>query len=230
MRAFSSAPHQTFIALRFDGSVQLVRIPRVTLALVVAAVLACGLVLGGMAVSLRSVAPVQSPAADSPPVSPASPSSTLPSEDVTGEDLERLPRYPGSVRSAHEIVREDRFTLTASEYRASASVDDVRTFYQGVIVEHGWERADINFDHGEWSYVLVDGSVEALIEIEEFGGLVEIDLQVSEPLATPTEPQPTLVPTVAPTSAPPPPPPPPPPPGDDDDDDDDSGDDGSDDG
>lgn len=235
MREFSCRAHPTLIGSAHHTGVQPIRIPRANLAILVAAVLACGVVLGGVAASLsdREPTPTPTPVVASS-IPSALPSSSMPAADVSGEDLERLPRYPGSVRSGYQIVREDLFRLTASEYFVDATVEDVRTFYQGIIVEHGWERADINFDHGEWSYVLVDGSTEALIEIEEFAGLIEIDLQISEPIASPTPaaPDPTPVPTPAPV-APPPPPQPPPPPGDDDDDDDeddsDDGDDGSDD-
>ena len=234
MRGFSCWPHRTLIGCEEDGSVQLVKIPGANLAILVAAVLACGVILGGVAASLPMAEPNPTPVAASSTPS-AIPSSSVAVADVAGLDFNRLPRYPGSVRSGYEMVLEDRFRLTAAEYQADTTVEDVRTFYQGVIVEHGWERADINFDHGEWSYVLVDGSIEALIEIEEFGGLVEIDLQISEPIATPspvpTEPGRTPAPTAAPIA---PPPPPPPPPSDDDDgdddgDDSDDGDDGSDD-
>ena len=229
MRNLSCRPHRPLIGFGHDIVVQLVKIPRASLALLIAAVLVCGVVLGGVWSSLRGADPTPGPvAASSTPSFTPSPSVGV--ADVAGEDLERLPRYPGTVRSGYEMVREDRFRLIATEYHVKATVDEVRTFYQGVIAEHGWERADINFDHGEWSYVLVDGSIEALIEIEEFGGLVEIDLQISEPIEshTPTPAAPT--PTSAPTSAPNvPPPPPPPPPGDDDDgDDDDDSDDGDD--
>lgn len=237
MRGFSCRPHRTLIACRDDGCVQLANLPRANLAILVAAVLACGVILGGVAASLPLSEPSPTPAATSSTPS-ATPSSSMAVDDVAGQDFDRLPRYPESVRSGYDIVREDRFRLTAAEYQADATVEDVRTFYQGVIVEHGWERADINFDNGEWSYVLVDGPLEALIEIEEFGGLVEIDLQISEPIAAPTpaEPDPTPAPTAVPIA---PPPPPPAPPGDDDDDggddgsggdSDDGGDDGSDDG
>lgn len=235
MREFSCWPHHTLIGWGDDGCVQLANLPRANLAILVAAVLACGVILGGVAASLPMSDPSPSPSAASSTPS-ASPSSSVAVADVAGQDFDRLPRYPMSVRSGYDMVREDRFRLTAAEYQAEAAVEDVRTFYQGVIVEHGWERANINFDHGEWSYVLVDGSIEALVEIEEFGGLVEIDLQITEPIASPTPapaaPDPSPVPT-----APAPPPPPPAPSGDDDDDDgddgggsDDGGDDGSDDG
>ena len=236
MRGFSSRPHRTLIGRGDDGCVQLANLPRVNLAILIAAVLAGGVILGGVAASLPMSESSPTPAATSSTPS-ATPSSSAAVADVAGQDFDRLPRYPESVRSGYDIVREDRFRLTAAEYQAQATVEDVRNFYQGVIAEHGWERADINFDHGEWSYVLVDGSIEALIEVEEFGGLVEIDLQISEPITAPTPaaPDPTPAPTAVPIA---PPPPPPAPPSDDDDDgddggggdSDDGGDDGSDDG
>jgi len=211
-------------------AVDLVKMSRANLAVLVAVMLAAGLFLGGVAASWRDPdASSSQPPITASPVGNAAP--TLPAQDVRGADIARLPRYPGSVRTSHEIIREGRFRLTATEYQSDATIDDVRSFYQAVIVDHGWERADITFDHGEWSYVLVDGAIEALIEIEQFGELVEIDLQLSEPAASP---QPSPAPTApAPTVAPAAPPPPPPPPGDDDDDDSgddsDDGDDGTDD-
>ena len=151
---------------------------------------------------------------------------------VPGEALERLPRYPGSVRTEYEVSIDDRYRLIAVEYFADATVDEVRLFYQGVIEEHGWERADIQYTGGEWTYVLVDGSVEALVEIEVTRGHVEIDLQVSAPIAAATpgdSPSPTPEPTRQPQATPPPAPPPPSDDDDDDDDDDgDSDDDGAD--
>ncbi|MGH9176458.1 MAG: hypothetical protein ACRD1H_18960, partial [Vicinamibacterales bacterium] len=133
---------------------QLVNIPRTNLAILVAAVLACGVILGGVAASLPMAEPSPTPVAASSTPS-TTPSSSMAVADIAGQDFDRLPRYPGSMRSGYEMVLEDRFRLTAAEYHADATVEDVRTFYQGVIVDHGWERADINFDHGEWSYVLV---------------------------------------------------------------------------
>ena len=211
------------------------------MAMVVAVVLVCGVVLGGVTTSLLSEEPAVSPSATPSPA--VSPSASHAAVEVPGEDIDRLPRYPGSVRTHHEVARDDLYRLTVTEYSAEAAIDAVRAFYQGVILEHRWERADISFDHGEWSYILVDGAAEALIEIEEFGGVVEIDLQMSEPVVmpratgtpaptptptqtpspTPDEPDPTPAPTAAPIA------PPPPPPGDDDDGDDDGGGDDSDD-
>lgn len=199
-----------------------VNLSRASLALLVVAVLLGGVVLGS-----ALPAWVDTPAATpSPTVAVTAPSpGGLPTADVAGEDLARLPRYPGSVRTAFVVSTDEQFRLTAVEFMADATLDDVRAFYQGVIVEHGWQRADIGFLGEEWTYVLVDGRTEALIEIEVTQGLGEIDLQISEPIETPAP-----EPTPAPTTAPPPQQPAPPPPGDDDDDDggDDSDDGGTD--
>ena len=230
MRGFSSDPHGILIRARQIGTVHTLSLPRATLALLIVAVLLAGVFIGSVLPTLRAE---QASATPSPTVAATEPvesqAGELPGADVPGEDLERLPRYPGSVRSEYEASRDDDIGLTALEFLADATVDDVRTFYQGVIVEHGWQRADIAYSGGEWTYVLVDGDIEALVEIEETGGLVEIDLVVSEPLpsVTPTS-RPTPAPTAQPTPAPTPPPPPAPPPDDDDDggdDDDDGGDD-----
>ena len=236
MRAFSSSPHPLFMASVEPEEVQSVQLRPAHLAIAVGLILACGVALGGYAASLPASQAGKTPEPTTAP-SVATPSASLAAVDAAGVEIDGLPRFPGAVRTAHEVLLERGFRLIANEYQAEATVDDVRTFYQAVIAEHGWERADINFDHGEWSYVLVNGGVEALIEIEEFGGLVEIDLQLSEPTASPTpiaeprEPAATPPPTPAPVAPPPPQPPAPaPPPGDGDDEDDGGGDDDSDDG
>lgn len=227
MRGFSSSVHLALIASEHREHVNPGNIPRADLAILVAVVLACGVFLGGVAASLRGPELVPGQSSISPTASPR-PTASLAAADVPGQEIDRLPRIPGSVRTAHEVIDENGFRLTANEYHVESTVDAVRAFYQGVIVDHGWERADISFESGEWSYILVDGGIEALIEIEELGGLVEVDLQISEPTAlqTPTPMPAERVPPPAPTSAPVAPPPPP---ADDDDDDDDAADDDSDD-
>ena len=184
-------------------------ISRVTMALILVAVLVGGVILGS---AMAAFGPGAAPPTPSPTPFPSTvPNAELPAADVEGEELARLPRYPGSVRTEYEISIDDRYRLTAVEYLADASIEMVRTFYQGAMDEHGWERADITYAAGEWTYVLVDGRTEALVELEEWNGLVEIDLQISEPIPTPSpDPTPTSQPATRPPS-----------PTDDDDDDDD---------
>jgi hypothetical protein len=167
------------------------------------AVLVVAAVLGG-AVLAGPTAPPMPSGTSTPASSPTA--QPLPAADVPGMDLDRLPRYPGSVRTGYRVHVDDAFQLTALEYLADATVDEVRLYYQGVMDAQGWERADVQYAHDEWSYVLVDGRTEALIEIEPERGLVEIDLQISEPRAaspTPTtSPEPTTEPTARPTALP----------------------------
>jgi hypothetical protein len=229
MRAFSSAPHTKFIPIRQSCRVPPVnRAParpvRASLAALVGGILLGAAIFFGVAVFLaapRLTMLGQEPDPTATVAATPSPSPTpaaLPAVDVAGEELAALPRYPDSVRSDYEVALDEQYRLIVTEYLAEADIDEVRAFYHGVIAAYGWERADIGFSDGEWSYSLLDGSTLALIELEEAGGLIEIDLQISEALivATPT-------PAPAATAAPPLPPPPPPPlpPGDDDDDDDD---------
>lgn len=199
--------------MTIPGQMDAIRLSRVTLALLIIVVMVGGVLLGSAVTAIVAPTPTAMPT----PTPAAVPSdSVIPTADVYGEDLERLPRFPGSVRTEYEISIDDRYRLTAVEYFADATIDEVRLFYQGVIEEQGWERADIQYSGGEWTYVLVDGSVEALVEIEVTRGHVEIDLQVSEPLAT-RSPQPSSTPEPA------RPPAATPPPTDDDDHDDDDG-------
>jgi hypothetical protein len=218
MRAFSSGAHGDLIGADDDpGAMDAIRLSRVTLALLIIVVMIGGVLLGSAVTAMVAPTPTPIPT-PTPAVTPSD--LAIPTADVAGDDLERLPRFPGSVRTEYEISLDDRYRLTAVEYFADATIDEVRLFYQGVIEEHGWERADIQYTGGEWTYVLVDGSVEALLEIELTRGHVEIDLQVSEPVATPSpQPSPTPEPTRPPAATPPPAPPP----TDDDDDDDDDG-------
>jgi len=189
-------------------------VSRATLPLAAGGILLCGLLLGGivaLVVDLRLPmlgGEESSPTTSSPTPSPSA-SPELPDEDVVGEDLLALPRFPGSVRTDYEVALDEHYRLIVTEYLAAAEIDEVLAYYQGVIATQGWERADIGFADGEWSYALVDGQTLALIEIEDADGLIEIDLQISEPIAAPTEPA-----APGPTTAPPPPLPP----GDDDDD------------
>ena len=211
MKGFSSGPHALLIV-----SPQGVTVSKAftrAVAGFVLGLLLCGLLVGGVAAVMAAwgglPAGLDAPGSPTPAATPSpNPSASLPSRDVKGADLDALPRFPGSVRSDYEVVTDNSYRLTVTEYLSAADLDQVRAFYQGVIAVHGWERADIEFAEGEWTYALVDGDTLALIEIEIADGLVEIDLQISEPISdAPAE-----------TDGPPAPRPPPPPPGDDDDD------------
>lgn len=221
MRAFSYSAHRSLMRSDQTLEVNWHVATRAGASLLVAGLLLSGVVVGGVVDALR-------PGSDaSPPVLPRAATPlpsvrpTVPPDDVAGEDFASLPRYPGSARSAYELSSDAGYRLAAAEYLAAATVHEVRAFYEGVIADHAWERADIRYADGEWAYVLVRGEEEALIEIELREGLVEIDLQLSQPVEpaaplAPAPPSPSPVPVEPPPAAPPPPPPAPAPPVDDD--------------
>jgi hypothetical protein len=215
-----------------DRPMDQIRMSRALLAFTILVVMVGGVLLGSLTTRIAGLGETPTPTPLPLPSPSASLGPELPISDVEGDEIERLPRYPGSVRSEYEVMLDDRFRLLVTEYLADAPLDEVRAYYEGVIDDHGWSRADINYAAGEWTYVLVDGSTEALIELEVTNGLVEIDLQLSEPIAA-SEPDPTSTPTPTPMptarpATPAPVVPAPAPPGDDDDDGaaDDTGDDG----
>jgi hypothetical protein len=172
-------------------------VSRAASGLLLAAVLIGGMVIGSALTGWPSRAMPQStppPTLEPPQVRP------LPASDVPGEDLARLPRFPEAVRTGHSAGLTDLHRLTEASYLAAAELDDVRAFYRRVIGEHGWQRADLDLAGGEWVYILVDGATEAVIAMREAGELVEIELELSEPVATPS-PTPTPAPTAPPTPA-----------------------------
>jgi hypothetical protein len=158
---------------------------RAGMALLLVAVLAFGVVLGSAIAAFGLGGEAPTPTTTPTPFPSSVANADLPHADAEGHELARLPRYPGSVRTEYEISIDDRYRLTAVEYLADAGIEEVRAFYQRVMDQHGWEVADITYAAGEWTYVLVDGRTEALVELEQWNGLIEVDLQISESIAPP---------------------------------------------
>jgi hypothetical protein len=110
------------------------------------------------------------------------PDASLPKADVPGEDFSDLPRYPGSVRTKYERrVSTAGLVLVDTEYVASAELAEVRVFYRGVFRTEGWTEAGLDVSEGEWDFLVTKGPREAVIEIEFRDGLVETEIEVSEP-------------------------------------------------
>jgi hypothetical protein len=110
-----------------------------------------------------------------------------PSEDVPGEDVPGLPRYPGSVRSEYDREEADDFVETNVGYVATApGLDTVREFYRDTFREEEWSVANAEFSEGTWSFLVTQDEREALVEFEtragSRGGLVDISIETSEPL------------------------------------------------
>jgi hypothetical protein len=141
----------------------------------------------------------------------AKPDASLPKADVPGEDFSDLPRYPDSVRTKYERrVSKAGLVLVDTEYVASAELGDVRGFYRGVFRSEGWTVASLDVSEGEWDFLVTKGNREAVIEIETRRGLVETEIELSEPQkdtdvqkdsASPQRPeQPTPAPSTTPPS------------------------------
>ena len=107
---------------------------------------------------------------------------TLPSSDVSGEDLPGLPRYPNSVRVDYQRkVVERKFVLTRATYKAAAKPDEVKDFYRGVFRSGDWSVADLDFSAGTWSFMVVEDRRQAYLEIAPQGeNMVKVAIRLSE--------------------------------------------------
>lgn len=108
---------------------------------------------------------------------------TMPTRDVTGHDIDDLPRYPGAVRVEYRHVGIGEFVETEVEYVVAAELSDVHDFYRGVFDDEGWIVADLGIYQGEWTFFVVSGEREAIVELEARQSLVEIEIELTEPPA-----------------------------------------------
>lgn len=106
---------------------------------------------------------------------------SIPSEDVSGSDIQGLNRYPGSVRI--EYIREDQgdMTWTEVEYLTDADLSQVREFYRDSFRTEGWSVNDVGFAQSSWIFFVVKDEREVFVEIKPRGGIVEVDIEQTEP-------------------------------------------------
>lgn len=105
----------------------------------------------------------------------------LPAEDVEGDEIPELPRYPGSVRTGYESWEEGDLVFTRAQYLTSDELDDVREFYRDVFRSEGWTETDAEFSEGVWSFFVTRGEREANAKIQPRGPGTEVDIEFSEP-------------------------------------------------
>lgn len=108
---------------------------------------------------------------------------TMPTRDVTGFDIADLPRYPGAVRVEYRHVTLGELVETEVEYVVAAELSDVHDFYRRVFDDEGWIVADLGIYQGEWTFFVVSGEREAIVELEARQSLVEIEIELTEPPA-----------------------------------------------
>ena len=104
----------------------------------------------------------------------------LPELDAPGADIVDLPRYPDSMRVEYRQTFEKSLIVKEVEYVIAAELEPVHDFYREVFDTRGWLVADVWFFQGEWTFFVIDGSREALVEIEARGPLVEVEIELSE--------------------------------------------------
>ena len=158
----------------------------------------------GWALVQRQPEPQVSPETTSSPQTTAVAAPLPPEEDIPGEEVPGLPRYPGSVRVGYERGERDGLAVVRARYLTTEDLDAVRGFYRGVFRSEGWAEADADFSGGEWTFHVTDDEREATVRISALGPSVETIIELSEPL--PEEPAPPRsTPQPAPSEAAPPP-------------------------
>lgn len=107
----------------------------------------------------------------------------IPAADVSGEELLALPRYPQSVRADYQRGRRDDLVVTRASYVARDELEAVRAFYRDVFRQQGWFVADTTYTEDNWRFLLLGDDIEAVVELSGFDEVVEIQLELIEPLA-----------------------------------------------
>jgi hypothetical protein len=115
------------------------------------------------------------------PVSTPIKSWSIPGSDTPGAEISSLPRYANSTRVDYRRVVEDELIVTEVEYVTPDSLEAVHDFYRDVFQAKHWSVADLDFSEGEWTFFLISGRREAVVEIQSRGPVVEIEIELSEP-------------------------------------------------
>lgn len=105
----------------------------------------------------------------------------MPENDVPGEDISGLPRYPGAVRIRHERENLGGLLATEAGYLTPAGLDDARGFYRDAFRANGWSVADVGFSDEAWTFFVVKGEREVFVKLEPHDTLVAVNLELTEP-------------------------------------------------
>ena len=153
---------------------------RITLVILAIALFLAGFVAGRMVTVIQQAKENEAQIALAPPV--LAEDEVMPTRDVTGADVDGLPRYPGAVRVEYRQVVVGDLVETEVEYVVAGELDEVHDFYRQVFDEEEWIVADLGIYQGEWTFFVVSGEREAVVELEVRLSLVEIEIELSEPV------------------------------------------------
>lgn len=142
--------------------------------------LAAGIVIGRLSVNIqpRSSASVVIPSLDAVPTADLS----VPALDVPGEEIPGLPRFTGMRRVEYRQVVMGDLLETEAEYVMEGPLEPIHDFYRQVFEDEGWSVADLQIFQGEWTFFVIQDDREALVELESRGPLVEVEIELNEPL------------------------------------------------
>lgn len=107
---------------------------------------------------------------------------SVPDMDVPGEEIPGLPRFPGMRRVEYRQVILGDLLETEAEYVMEGPLEPIHDFYRQVFDEEGWSVADLQIFQGEWTFFVIQNGREALVELESRGPLVEVEIELNEPL------------------------------------------------
>lgn len=112
--------------------------------------------------------------------------------DAPGSDIPDLPRFPGATRVEYRQVVAGDLLETEIEYVMTEELEDVYSYYRRLFSDEGWSVADLGVHQGEWTFFIIKGEREAVVELESRESLTEVEIEVTEPTMSqsPTAPSP----------------------------------------
>jgi hypothetical protein len=128
--------------------------------------------LAGLSLGLPNIPP------EIPPVD------AVPAAAESGEDVPHLPRYPGAVRVKYENHLFKDARVWEVGYYAEGRVQEAGSFYRQSLNENGWAFEGSHFHAGELALRARRDDLEMLVEIGQAGELIEIEMELYEPLSS----------------------------------------------
>lgn len=107
---------------------------------------------------------------------------TIPEMDVPGDAIPGLPPFPGMRRVEYRQVIIGDLLETEVEYVMEGTLEPAHDYYRQLFDSEGWRVADLHIFQGEWTFYVIQGEREALVELESRGPLIEVEIELTEPL------------------------------------------------
>ena len=98
--------------------------------------------------------------------------------DVDGIELAGLRRYPGAVRTEYRTERFGDVMVSEVEYQSDARVELIRAHYRTESERAGW-TATVEAGYGEWTYTVMSGPRQLVVEVERRAGVTEIEIELT---------------------------------------------------